>query len=101
MVGEPPAGRAASLSEGHAMTFPRRRFLQFAAGAAGLPAVSKIARAQTYPARSLRMIIGYPPGGSADITARLTAQWLSERLRHPAVVLSWPGAATNLSPEAG
>src|ERR1700716_2426884 len=100
MVGEPPAGRAASLSEGHAMTFPRRRFLQFAAGAAGLPAVSKIARAQTYPARSLRMIIGYPPGGSADITARLTAQWLSERLGQPVVVESRPGAATNLATEA-
>ena len=82
------------------MTFPRRRFLQFAAGAAALPAVSKIARAQTYPARSLRMIIGYPPGGSADITARLTAQWLSERLGQPVVVESRPGAATNLATEA-
>src|SRR3982075_2394538 len=100
MVGEPPAGRAASLSEGHAMTFPRRRFLQFAAGAAGLPAVSKIARAQTYPARSLRMIIGYPPGGSADITARLTAQWVSERLVQPVVIESRPAAATNLATEA-
>src|SRR6195256_854084 len=100
MVGEPPAGRAASLSEGHAMKVPRRRFLQFAAGAAALPAVSKIARAQTYPTRSLRMIIGYPPGGSADITARLTAQWLSERLGQPVVVESRPGAATNLATEA-
>ena len=82
------------------MKVPRRRFLQFAAGAAALPAVSKIARAQTYPARSLRMIIGYPPGGSADITARLTAQWLSERLGQPVVVESRPGAATNLATEA-
>src|ERR1700716_2594411 len=100
MVGEPPAGRAASLSEGHAMKVPRRRFLQFAAGAAALPAVSKIAGAQAYPTRSLRMIIGYPPGGSADITARLAGQWLSERLGQPVVVESRPGAATNLAPEA-
>src|ERR1700704_4777475 len=100
MVGEPPAGRAASLSEGHAMSFPRRQFLRFAAGAAALPGISKIARAQAYPARSLRMIIGYPPGGSADITARLTGQWLSDRLGQPVVVESRPGAATNLATEA-
>jgi tripartite-type tricarboxylate transporter receptor subunit TctC len=82
------------------MKLPRRSFLHLAAGAAALPAVSRIARAQTYPTRPLRLIIGYPPGGSADITARLTGQWLSERLGQPVVIESQPGAATNLATEA-
>jgi len=82
------------------MTLPRRRFLQLAAGAAALPATTRIAAAQSYPARPLRMIIGYPPGGSADMTARLTGQWLSERLGQPVVIESRPGAATNLATEA-
>src|SRR5258705_2362694 len=82
------------------MEFPRRQFLKFAAGAAALPAVSTVAGAQAYPTRSLRMIIGYPPGGSADITARLAGQWLSERLGQPVVVESRPGAAPNLATEA-
>jgi tripartite-type tricarboxylate transporter receptor subunit TctC len=83
------------------MKLPRRRFLQIAAGAAAaLPAASRIVRAQSYPAKPVRLIIGYPPGGSADITARLTGQWLSERLGQPVVVESRPGAATNLATEA-
>ena len=82
------------------MKLARRRLLQLAAGAAALPAVTRMAAAQSYPARPLRMIIGYPPGGSADITARLTGQWLSERLGQPVVVESRPGAATNLATEA-
>jgi tripartite-type tricarboxylate transporter receptor subunit TctC len=82
------------------MKLPRRRFLQIAAGVAALPAVSRIARAQSYPTRPVRLIIGYPPGGSADITARLTGQWLSERLGQPVVIESRPGAATNLATEA-
>ena len=82
------------------MQLPRRRFLQMAAGAAALPAVSSIARAQSYPSKPVRLIIGYPPGGSADITARLTGQWLSERLGQPVVIESRPGAATNLATEA-
>jgi len=86
--------------EDRAMKLPRRRFLQLAAGAAALPAVTRMAAAQSYPARPLRMIIGYPPGGSADITARLTGQWLSERLGQPVVIESRPGAATNLATEA-
>ena len=82
------------------MKLPRRRFLQLAAGAAAFPAVSRVACAQAYPSRPVRMIIGYPPGGSADITARLTGQWLSERLGQPVVIESRPGAATNLATEA-
>src|SRR6188508_2044863 len=82
------------------MKLPRRQFLQLAAGAAVLPAVSQIAKAQAYPTRPVRLIIGYPAGGSADITARLTAQWLSDRLGQPVVVESRPGAATNLATEA-
>jgi tripartite-type tricarboxylate transporter receptor subunit TctC len=82
------------------MKLPRRQFLHLAAGAAALSAVSRIAWAQAYPTRPLRLIIGYPPGGSADITARLTGQWLSERLGQPVVIESRPGAATNLATEA-
>src|SRR5512132_3089862 len=82
------------------MKLPRRQFLHLAASTAALPAVSRIAGAQTYPTRPLRLIIGYPPGGSADITARLTGQWLSERLGQPVVIESRPGAATNLATEA-
>jgi tripartite-type tricarboxylate transporter receptor subunit TctC len=78
----------------------RRQFLQLAASTAALPAVSRIAGAQTYPTRPLRLIIGYPPGGSADITARLTGQWLSEWVGQPVVIESRPGAATNLATEA-
>jgi tripartite-type tricarboxylate transporter receptor subunit TctC len=82
------------------MKLPRRRFLHLAAGAAALPAVSRIARAQTYPTRPVRLIIGYPPGGSADMTARLMGQWLSERLGQTFVIESRPGAATNIATEA-
>jgi tripartite-type tricarboxylate transporter receptor subunit TctC len=82
------------------MKLPRRQFLQLAAGATVLPAVSRSAKAQAYPARNVRLFIGYPPGGSADITARLTAQWLSERLGQPVIVENRPGAATNLATEA-
>jgi tripartite-type tricarboxylate transporter receptor subunit TctC len=56
---------------------PRRRFLHLAAGAAALSAVSRIAKAQSYPARPVRLIVGFPAGGAADIVARLMAQWLS------------------------
>src|SRR3954453_5398330 len=82
------------------MKLPRRRFLHLAAGAAALPTVSRFAWAQAYPSRPVRLVIGYPPGGSADITARLTGQWLSDRLGQPVVVESRPGAATNLATEA-
>jgi tripartite-type tricarboxylate transporter receptor subunit TctC len=78
----------------------RRQFLHLAAGAAALPAVPRFAWAQAYPLRPMRLIIGYPPGGSADITARLTGQWLSEKLGQPVVVESRPGAGSNLATEA-
>jgi tripartite-type tricarboxylate transporter receptor subunit TctC len=79
---------------------PRRRFLQLAAGAVALPAVPRIAAAQAYPTQSVRLIIGYTPGGSADITARLIGHWLSERLGQPVVIESRPGAGTNIATEA-
>src|SRR6202163_4153025 len=82
------------------MKFPRRQFLQLAAAAAVLPAVSKNATAQTYPARPVRLIVGYPPGVSADLTARLIGQWLSERLGQPFVIENRPGGATNIATEA-
>src|SRR6201988_4595261 len=82
------------------MKTSRRRFLQLASAAVALLASSRFARAQTYPSRPVRLIIGYTPGGSADLTARLMAQWLSERLGQPFVVESRPGAGTNLATEA-
>jgi tripartite-type tricarboxylate transporter receptor subunit TctC len=82
------------------MPFPRRKFLQLAAGAAVPPAVSTIAKAQAYPSRPIRLIIGYTPGGSADLTARLMGQWLSERLGQPFVIENRPGGGTNIATEA-
>ena len=82
------------------MKFPRRQFLHLAAGAALLPAVSRTARAQSYPARPVRLIIGYTPGGSADLTARLMGQWLSERLGQSFVIENRPGGGTNIATEA-
>ena len=82
------------------MKLARRRFLHLATAAAALPSVSRMATAQTYPTRPVRLIIGYPPGGSADITARLLGQWLSERFGQPFVIESRPGASTNIATEA-
>jgi tripartite-type tricarboxylate transporter receptor subunit TctC len=83
------------------MALGRRRFLYLVAGAAtAVPALVRLADAQSYPARSVRLIIGYPPGGSADITARLLAQALSERLGQSFVVESRPGGGTNIATEA-
>jgi hypothetical protein len=65
------------------MKLPRRRFLQLTRGAAALPAISRVARAQIYPTWPVRIIVGFAPGGTADIIARLMGQWLSERLGQP------------------
>ncbi|QWG25056.1 tripartite tricarboxylate transporter substrate binding protein [Bradyrhizobium sediminis] len=82
------------------MRLPRRQFLHLAAGAALLPAVSRTARAQSYPSRPIRLLVGYPPGGSADMTARLMGQWLSERLGQSFVIENRAGAGTNIATEA-
>jgi tripartite-type tricarboxylate transporter receptor subunit TctC len=82
------------------MKLPRRNFLHLAAGAAALPAVSRLAWAQAYPSRPVRIIVGAPPGGAFDILARLIGQWLSERFRQPFIVENRPGAGTNIGTEA-
>jgi tripartite-type tricarboxylate transporter receptor subunit TctC len=81
------------------MKLPRRRFLQLAASAAALPAVSSMARAQSYPTRPVRIIVGYTVGGVSDILARLIGQTLSERLGQPFVVENRPGAGSNIATE--
>ena len=82
------------------MKLPRRNFLHLAAGASALSAVARIAWAQTYPARPVRIIVGFAAGGPADIVARLIGQWLSERLGQQFVVENRTGAATNIATEA-
>jgi tripartite-type tricarboxylate transporter receptor subunit TctC len=82
------------------MKLARRKFLHLAVGAAVLPAVTRIARAQAYPSRPVRLIVGFPPGGLADIGARIAAQALSERMKQQFIVENRPGAATNLATEA-
>ena len=82
------------------MKLPRRAFLHLAASAAAVPAVSRIAQAQTYPTRPLRIIVPFAPAGSTDIVARLIGQWLSERLGQQFVVENRPGAGTNIGTEA-
>src|SRR4029453_2452859 len=82
------------------LKFPRRTFLHLAAGAAALPAVSRLAMAQAYPARPVRILAGFPPAGSVDITARLIGQWLSERLGQQFIIENRPGAGANLATEA-
>ena len=82
------------------MKLPRRNFLHLAAGVAALPAVWRVAWAQAYPSRPVRIVVGFPPGGGADITARLIGQWLSERLGQPFIIDNRPGAGSNIATEA-
>jgi len=82
------------------MTLVRREFLRLAAASAVAPSLSPIAWAQGYPTRAVRIIVGFPPGGAADITARLIGQWLSERLGQPFVIENRPGGGTNIATEA-
>jgi tripartite-type tricarboxylate transporter receptor subunit TctC len=82
------------------MKILRRRFLHLTAGAVALPAVSRIARAQAYPTRPVRIIVGFAAGSAADINARLIGQWLSERLRQQFIIENRPGAGGNIGTEA-
>jgi len=82
------------------MKFPRRRFLRLAAGAAVLPLASRLALAQAYPSRPVRIIVPVAPGGALDILARIMGQWLSERLGQSVVIENRPGAGTNIGIEA-
>jgi tripartite-type tricarboxylate transporter receptor subunit TctC len=82
------------------MKLPRRNFLHLAAGVAALPAMSRVARAQAYPARPVRIIVGAAPSGTYDIMARLIGQWLSERLGQQFVIENRPGAGTTIGTEA-
>jgi len=82
------------------MNLPRRKFLHLAAGAAALPAVSRLTWAQAYPTRPVRMIVPFPPGNAPDVVGRLIGQWLSERLGQQLVVDNRPGAGANIGTEA-
>jgi tripartite-type tricarboxylate transporter receptor subunit TctC len=82
------------------MKLPRRRFLRLAAGAAALPALSRIALAESYPSRPVYIVVGFAAGGPNDISARLIGQWLSERLGQQFVVENRPGAGSNIATEA-
>jgi tripartite-type tricarboxylate transporter receptor subunit TctC len=82
------------------MKFPRRRFLALAAGAAALPVVPRMARAQAWPSRPVRIVVGFPAGGATDIQARLMSQWLSDRLGQQFIVENRGGASGNIATEA-
>src|SRR5262245_27394810 len=95
------ASRRQHFKEGTPMKLPhRRQVLHLAAGVAALPALLRIARAQTYPTRPVRIVVGLAPGGANDIVARLMGQWLSERLGQPFIIDNRPGAGSNIATEA-
>jgi tripartite-type tricarboxylate transporter receptor subunit TctC len=98
------AATAAFFESGHliggAMKIPRRQFLHLAAAAVALPAASRIARAQTYPAKPVRIVVGFPPGGVSDVLARLVARWLSERLSQSFIVENRAGAGSTIAAES-
>jgi len=79
------------------MTPSRRRFLHWTAATVAAPVLSRVAAAQSWPAQPLRWVVGFPPGGSGDIVARIMAAWLAERLGQPVVIENKPGASTNIS----
>ena len=82
------------------MKLARRQFLHLAAGAAALPALSRVAWAQAYPSRPVHLIVPFAPAGGADTIARVMGQWLSERLSHPFVIENRPGGGANIATEA-
>jgi tripartite-type tricarboxylate transporter receptor subunit TctC len=103
-IGDPFRGAGIGIvlvsSGGAPMKLFRRQFLHLAAGAAALPAVSRIARAQTYPTRPVRWMVGTAAGASPDIVARIMGQWLSEHLSQPLIIENRPGAGTNIAVQA-
>jgi len=82
------------------MKLPRRKFLHLAVGATALPAMCRVARAQTYPSRPVRVLVGFTAGSGPDIVARLIGQWLSERLGQQVLIENRPGGASNIATEA-
>jgi tripartite-type tricarboxylate transporter receptor subunit TctC len=84
---------------GAAMKIPRRQFMRIAAGTAVQPIVSRVAWAQTYPSRPVRLVVSFPAGGTADVLGRLMGQWLSEHLGQPFIIENRPGAGSNIGTE--
>ena len=81
------------------MKLPRRKLLHLVAGAAAIPAIPYLAWAQTYPTRPVRLVVGFPPGGAADLISRLVGQWLSDRLGQSVFIEDRAGAASNIATE--